>query len=279
MNRIYLTIPNKCPICGGDVKIITSESGVENLICSNAQCDGKLINKLDHFFGKKGLNIKGISKATFEKLIDWGWVGNIREVFSLSNFRNEWIKKQGFGIASVDKILNSIEEGRKTTLEAFLSAIGVPLIGQTAARELVKHFKTYEDFRNAVKDSEYHFFELNNFGDEMEYSLKKFDYKEFDEISKILIFESPIENNNQTNNNLSGKTIVITGKLTKFKNRAELKALIESCGGRVADSILSKTDMLINNDVNSTSSKNKAAKERGIPIITELDFMQQYVEN
>lgn len=268
-----------CPICGAPVDYVESSDGVVNVYCSNAQCDGKLINKLDHFFGKKGLNIKGISKATFEKLIDWGWVGNIREVFSLSNFRNEWIKKQGFGITSVDKILNSIEEGRKTTLEAFLSAIGVPLIGQTAARELVKHFKTYEDFRNAVKDSEYHFFELNNFGDEMEYSLKKFDYKEFDEISKILIFESPIENNNQTNNNLSGKTIVITGKLTKFKNRAELKVLIESCGGRVADSISSKTDMLINNDVNSTSSKNKAAKERGIPIITELDFMQQYVEN
>ena len=113
----------------------------------------------------------------------------------------------------------------------------------------------------------------------MDKSIKNFNYAEADRISKLLFIEAPVVNKNQINNNLTGKTIVITGKLTNFKNRAELKSIIEKHGGRVVDSISAKTDILINNDVNSTSSKNKAAKERNIPIISELDFIKNYVEN
>lgn len=269
----------RCPICGGEVDYITSPDGVINAYCSNPYCEGKLINRLDHFCGKKGLDIKGLSKATFEKLIDWGWLGNLEEVFSLSNFRDEWIKKPGFGVASVDKILKAIEAAKNATLEAFISAIGIPLIGRTAAKDLSNYFETYEDFRNAVKDNTFNFFILDNFGEEMNNSIKNFDYTEADRISKFLIFETPIVNNNQINNNLTGKTIVITGKLTTFKNRAELKGVIEKYGGKVVDSISSKTDILINNDINSTSSKNKEAKARNILIMSELDFMNQYIEN
>lgn len=268
----------RCPICGGEVEYITSSDGVINAYCSNPHCEGKLINRLDHFCGKKGLDIKGISKATFEKLIDWGWLGNIEEVFSLSNFRNEWITKPGFGIKSVDKMLQSIEDAKHTTLDAFISAIGIPLIGRAVAKDLINYFETYEDFRNAIKDKTYNFAILDNFGEEMNYNLKNFDYSEFDRISKFLIFESSIVNNNIINNNLEGKTIVITGKLTNFKNRAELKSVIESHGGKVVDSISAKTDMLINNDINSTSSKNKAAQARNIPILSEADFISQYIE-
>jgi DNA ligase (NAD+) len=113
----------------------------------------------------------------------------------------------------------------------------------------------------------------------MENSIKNFDYAEADRLSKILCIEASVVSNNQINDSLSGKTIVITGKLTKFKNRAELKSVIEKHGGKVTDSISAKTDMLINNDINSTSSKNKAAKARNIPIITETDFIQLYIEN
>ena len=113
----------------------------------------------------------------------------------------------------------------------------------------------------------------------MDNSIKNFDYTEADKIFKLLIFESPVVNNNKINDNLAGKTIVITGKLTNFKNRAELKSVIEAHGGKVVDSISAKTDILINNDVNSTSFKNKAAQARNIPIISELDFIQQYIEN
>jgi DNA ligase (NAD+) len=269
----------RCPICGGDVAYITSDDGVINAYCDNPLCEGKLINRLEHFCGKKGLDIKGLSKATFQKLIDWEWLENLEGVFNLNQYRNEWIKKPGFGIASVDKILKSIEEHRHTTLDAFISAIGIPLIGRTAAKDLTNYFETYEDFRDAVMNDTYNFFILDNFGEEMNNSIKNFNYAEADRISKLLIFETPVVNNIQINNSLTGKTIVITGKLTTFKNRAELKAVIESHGGKVSDSISGKTDLLINNDVNSTSSKNKAAKARNIPIVSELDFMKQYIEN
>ena len=269
----------RCPICGSDVEYITSDDGVINAYCNNPLCEGKLINRLEHFCGKKGLDIKGLSKATFQKLIDWEWIKNIEDIFYLSNYRNEWIKKPGFGIASVDKILKSIEEYKHTTLDAFISAIGIPLIGRAVAKDLINYFETYEDFRNAVNDKDYHFYNLNNFGEEMDNSIKNFDYTEADKIFKLLIFESRIVNNNKINDNLAGKTIVITGKLTNFKNRAELKSVIEAHGGKVVDSISAKTDILINNDVNSTSSKNKAAQSRNIPIISELDFIQQYIEN
>ena len=274
----FLPAPIICPYCGKYTKI-KQDNDSQFLYCDNPLCEGKLINRLEHFCGKKGLDIKGLSKATFQKLIDWEWLENLEGVFNLNQYRNEWIKKSGFGIASVDKILKSIEEHKRTTLDAFISAIGIPLIGRTAAKDLTNYFETYEDFRDAVMDDTYNFFILDNFGEEMNNSIKNFDYTEADRISKLLIFEAPVVNNNQISNILTGKTIVITGKLTKFKNRAELKTIIESYGGKVADSISNKTNVLINNDINSSSSKNKKAKNLGIPIISETDFIQRYLEN
>ena len=280
MNNIkYINIISQCPYCNSNLTIINN-NGIKILKCENNKCNQKLINKLEYFCSKShGLDIKGLSKATFEKLIDWDWINNIEDVFYLSNYKNEWIKKPGFGIKSVTKILNAIEESKHTTLEAFISAIGIPLIGRAVAKDLTNYFETYDDFRNAVNDKNYHFYDLDNFGEEMDKSIKNFNYAEADRISKLLFIEAPVVNENQINNNLTGKTIVITGKLTNFKNRAELKSIIEKHGGRVVDSISAKTDILINNDVNSTSSKNKAAKERNIPIISELDFIKNYVEN
>ena len=278
MKNIFLEIPKICPYCGEPTEI-RKDIDSEVLYCTNPQCGGKLINRLDHFCGKKGLDIKGLSKATFEKLIDWGWVNNIEDIFVLAAHRNEWINKSGFGTKSVDKILTSIEEHKHTTLNAFISAIGIPFIGKTVAADLAKEFKTYEDFRNAVRDKEYHFYDLPNFGIEMDNFLKTFDYSEADRISKILIIETPVVNNTLINNKLQGKTIVITGKLTNFKNRDELKSIIEKAGGKVGSSITGKTDLLINNDVNSNSAKNNAAKQRGITILSEADFIKHYLEN
>ena len=279
MNNIqYINIISNCPYCNSILKIIKNNN-TEILICPNSQCNQKLINRLEHFCSNQGLDIKGLSKATFEKLIDWGWINNLEDVFNLSNYKNEWVKKSGFGEKSVNKILESIEKSKHTTFDSFVSAIGIPLIGRAVAKDLANYFETYEDFREAIKDKDYHFYELNNFGIEMDNSLKNFDYAEADKLSKILNIEASVVNNNQINNSLTGKTIVITGKLTKFKNRAELKSVIEAHGGKVSDSISGKTDILINNDINSTSAKNKSAKTRGIPIITETDFIQQYIEN
>ena len=278
MENIFLEIPKTCPYCGEPTEI-RKDNESEVLYCTNPSCEGKLINRLDHFCGKKGLDIKGLSKATFEKLIDWGWLNNIEDVFNLYIYKNEWINKSGFGVKSVDKILKSIEEHKHTTLDAFISSIGIPFIGKTAAKDLNNHFKTYGDFRTAVKNNNYHFYDLDNFGVEMDNSLKTFNYAEADRISKFLIIDTPVVNNDLIKNNLTGKTIVITGKLTKFKNRDELKATIEKHGGKVSSSISKKTSLLINNDFESESSKNKTAKNYGIPIITELDFVTQYLEN
>lgn len=264
-----------CPYCNGEIGYVTSPDGVVNAFCTNPSCEGKLINRLDHFCGKKGLDIKGLSKATFEKLIDWDWIICLYDIFKLHEHRAEWINKSGFGVASVDKILKAIEEKRNNiTLDAFIAAIGIPLIGRVNAQELAKTFKTYEDFKEAINNDSYSFAILNGFGYEMNDSLKRFDYTEADKIAYILHFKE-IENNN-LNSSLAGQTIVITGKLTIHKNRDELKYLIEKHGGKVASSISSKTNILINNDIESTSSKNIFAKDNNIPIMSEKDFVEKY---
>ena len=274
-----IQIPKICPYCGKPTEI-RKDNDSEVLYCTNPQCEGKLVNKLNHFCGKKGLDINGLSKATLNKFIDWNWVATIEDLYYISEkYRSDFLIKPGFGNKSVTKILDAIERSKHTTLNAFISAMGIPLIGRTAAADLAKEFKTYEDFRNAVDDKNYHFFYLPNFGEEMDYQLKHFNYSEMDKLSKILILENPVVNNEITNNSLEGKTIVITGKLTNFKNRNELKEVIKAHGGKTSDSISNKTDILINNDIESTSSKNKKAKQLNIPILSEVDFIQSYLEN
>ena len=152
-----IQIPKICPYCGKPTEI-RKDNDSEVLYCTNEQCESRLINRLEHFCGKKGLDIKGLSKATFEKLIDWEWINNIEDIFILYKHKDEWVKKSGFGIASVNKILKSIEEHKHTTLDAFISAIGIPLIGRAVAKDLINYFETYEDFRNAVNDKDYHLF-------------------------------------------------------------------------------------------------------------------------
>ena len=148
----FIEIPKVCPICGQPVEIAESDTGVKNLVCFNMNCEGKLINRLDHFCGKKGLDIKGLSKATLGKLLDYGWVNKLVDIFKLKQHRDEWIKIPGFGEKSVDNILNAIEESRHTTFQAFLSSLGIPLIGSTLAKDLAQKIPTYEQFRQMVDD-------------------------------------------------------------------------------------------------------------------------------
>ena len=272
----HLNIPKVCPICGGETTIkMDNESKM--LICTNPNCAGKLINHLDHFCGKKGLDMKGISKATLEKLIDWGWVENITNIFNLNKYRDEWIRKPGFGVKSIDKILAAIEASRECELSSFIAGLGIPLIGEKVAKDLVKHFPSWDEFINAI-DNNYSFYKLPNFGIEMNNSIINFDYSEAKEIvEKFIKFK---DNSNEINSNsdsdLEGLTFVVTGKLNKFKNRDEIKKIIVSLGGKVTDSVSKNTNYLINNDVNSTSSKNVKAKSLNIPILTEEDFINTF---
>ncbi len=267
--------PEVCPVCGGEVNIRDSGDSLF-LVCTNPSCDGKLINRLDHFCGKKGLDMKGISKATLEKLIDWGWLDDFTGVFELSRFKDEWVQKPGFGVKSVEKVLNSISTGANCELHQFIAALGIPLIGTTASKELAKCFKTWEEFVEAAEGG-FAFYTLPNFGSEMHYSITHFNYAEARLLADHYIhFIYPEVMSPAAGADLSGKTFVITGKLTHFKNRDEIKARIEALGGKVAGSVSKNTNFLINNDVNSTSSKNMTAKSLGIPILSEIDFIQTF---
>ena len=263
-----------CPICGKKVDQITSDCGVINAICSNPNCEGKLLNRIDHFCGKKGLDIKGISKATIEKLINWGWINELTDIFRLERYKTEWVAKEGFGTTSVGKILNTINASTHgVQLSSFISALGIPLVGRTVAKEIVKYYPSWEVFKAAVGGD---WSQFEGFGPEISKAINNFDYTEADEIAAMLAFDQPEVSNEEelAAPAIKDKIFVITGKLINYKNRDELKAEIEKLGGKVAGSISSKTDYLINNDIQSTSSKNKRAKELNIPILNEEEYQK-----
>lgn len=264
---ILFELPKICPICG-EPTIIRDDF----LYCSNPNCNGKFINYLDNFVGKKGLDIKGLSKATLQKLINWEWVTSLKDIFHLHSYQNEWAKKDGFGVKSVMNILTAIENAKECELWQFISSLSIPLIGSTYAKEIAKKCETWEDFRN-IKD----FLMWDGFGPETCASLNKFNYEEADElVNNILYIKNSLYNQGIVESGITGKIICITGKLTTYKNRSELKNAIEVHGGKVVDSISSKTDYLVNNDINSTSSKNQKAKALNIPIITEAQLSEMF---
>ena len=271
----FINPPHTCPICNGETEVRTSDSGTQEVYCTNPQCPGKLVNILDHFCGKKGLDIKGLSKATLEKLIDWGWISSISDICALGEVSDLWASKPGFGTKSVTKLIDSIWKARETTLAQYLSAISIPLIGKTYAQKLANTFETYEEFRSAVVNG-FDFESLDGIGPEKADAILSFDYTEADNLVEkgIITFkakESALEN---SGNALEGKTFCVTGKLKHFKNRDELSAAVTAAGGKVTSSVSSKTDYLVNNDIDSTSAKNLKAKELGIPIITEEQLQE-----
>lgn len=276
MEHEWFGPPDICPVCGGETKIVDND-GVKVLMCLNPTCEGKLINKLDHFCGKKGLDIKGLSKATLEKLIAWGWINNISDIMVLINYRSEWIKKPGFGIKSVDKILDAIEDAKFTTLEAFISSLGIPLVGRTVSKELVKHIDSYEEFRQMI-DNRFDFSKFDGFAESKTSAIWNFDFTEADKVYPYLYFvkkdETAISSANMSCKDLK---FVITGKLQQFKNRDAFKACIEEHGGKVVDSVSKNTSYLINNDTESSSAKNQSAKKLGIPIISEQEFCEKFL--
>ena len=270
----YFSYPYVCPICGGGT-VLQEENDSAFVVCGNDACEGKLINRLDHFCGKKGLDIKGLSKATLEKLIDWGWVNNITHLFDLKNYRSEWVKKPGFGPKSVDKILSAIEEGSTCDWNQYVCALGIPLIGSSASKALTKYFNNYEEFRTAINDGIL-FWDFENFGYEMHKAIVNFNYTEADNLVKANIITFNSITPEEKDSSLDGLTFVITGKLNRFKNRDAIKEKIESLGGKVTGSVSRNTSYLINNDNNSASSKNQSAKSLGIPILSEEDFINTF---
>lgn len=268
-----ISFPTVCPICGGMVKI-AQEYDTKTLVCINTLCEGKLVNRLDHFAGKKGLDIKGLSKATLDKLIEWGWVNEPADLYKLADHRDEWIQKTGFGVKSVDNILSAIEDSRHPTLDQFISSLGIPLIGKTVSKDLLNYIESYEDLKEKAI-SKWDFTKIDGFAYSKANAIWSFDFSEADRVREFMEFT--VEEKVEVVNNLEDLTIVITGKLNSFKNRAELQEVIESRGGKVVGSVSKNTKYLINNDTQSNSSKNVTAKKLGIPIISEEEFKQKFL--
>lgn len=271
--------PAQCPVCGGKV-VIKSNNDSKFAVCENPDCSGKLINKLDHFCGKKGLDIRGLSKATLNKLIDWNWISCIKDIYNLSSHRTDWIQKEGFGAKSVDNILAAIESTKTTaTFTSFISSLGIPLIGTVQAKEIAKKFPGWTEFIDAV-DKGFNFSTLSGFGIVKSQNILEFNFSEAKEIAKLLsnICAAPIKEEEEVFKTCEGLTFVITGSLNNYKNRTELTNVIELNGGKVVGSISKNTNYLINNDVTSSSSKNVAAQKLNIPIISEQEFISKFIE-
>lgn len=266
-------IPNVCPICSGRTEIV-KDNDTEVLICTNPNCKGKLLGRLSHFVSKNAINIDRLSEQTLQKFIDLKWLASFQDIYYLSEHKEEMYKLDGFGKKSVDKLLESIENSRNTTLDRFIYGLCIPLIGRTASKEIAKFFNyDYEKFRTDGIVT--HYSQIDGFGDNMNQSLHNYLRENHMMISTLadeFIFKTKSENSN--NVYLSNKIFVITGNLNRYKNRDELVNIIEQLGGNVSGSVSSKTNYLINNDVTSTSGKNKKAHDLGIPIISEEEFVQ-----
>lgn len=268
-------LPNKCPCCGGEVEV-HNENGSKTLHCISTECKAKLLGKLVHFVSKNAINIDGLSEQTLQKFIDLGWLNSFKDIYYLSDYKEEMYKLDGFGKKSVDKLLESIEKSRNTTLDRFIYGLCIPLIGRTASKTIAKEFNIKAEEFYDIWCHGYDFTKLNDFGDTMNNSMQDFirdNYRWIAEFIGEFIFREP-DNNGNVKQVLESKTFVITGSLKAYKNREELVSVIERNGGKVSGSVSAKTSYLINNDVTSTSGKNKKANELGIPIISEGEFIQ-----
>lgn len=267
----FIDLPNKCPDCGEALTVVKSDTGVETLVCSNEKCNCRLINQLDHFCGKKGLDIKGLSKATLEKLIDWGWVETKLDIFKLYEHKSEWIKKAGFGEKSVSNILNAIEKAKDVPLSQFIASLGIPLVGTTVSKLIEKKCVTYVQFRDDVLNDSFSFANWDGIGPEINQALKTFDYTEADilNVEAVRIYFAKADLVKATT--LEGKRFAITGSIGI--GRSKLSEYIEKHGGTVTSSVSRKTDFLIANQPED-SAKYKNAIAYGIKILTEDEVLK-----
>lgn len=268
-----LSIPDTCPVCGGSAKILCTND-VETLNCMNPDCQAKKIKSFTHFVSRDAMNMDGMSEATLEKFIAHGFIHEFADIFTLSDYRDKIVEMDGFGQKSYEKLMAGIKKSATTTLPHFIYSLGILNIGLANAKVLSKEFDhDLEKLRHATVD------ELSSIDGIGPVIAKTFvDYfadeahnKIVDHLLTHITLEKPEA---ATDLSLDGKVFVITGSVEHFANRNELKAFIESKGGKVTGSVTGKTSYLINNDTTSNSSKNKKAKELGIPILSEEDFLE-----
>lgn len=270
-----LEIPDKCPVCGEKTSI-HKENDVEVLFCENPDCLAKKIKSISLFVSRDAMNIDGMSEVTIEKFISKGFLHELADLFKLNRYKDEIISMEGFGEKSYEKLVKAAETAKITTTAKFIYSLGIANIGLSNAKMVCKAFSNdLEKIRHASIDE---LVEIDGVGQIIAESFVKFFANEnnnhmVDDLLDIVTLEDE-ENDNA--NDMEGMNFVITGSVNHFSNRSEVKELIEGRGGKVTGSVTSKTKYLINNDSTSNSSKNKKAKELGVQIITEDEFIDMF---
>ncbi len=271
-------IPELCPVCKGPARI-RKVNDVEALYCVNPDCQAKKLKAFTLFVSRDAMNIDGLSEMTLEKFIGSGYVREYADLFHLDRYRDEIIEMEGFGERSYQKLAESLEKARHTTLSKLVYSLGIPNIGAANAKVLCKEYDYDLNRLRAAKAEELS--EIPGVGGVIGASVEEYfsdaeHNRWLDDLLKELDIQ--VETVDESQLTLNGKVFVITGSLKQFGNRNELKNLIETKGGKVTGSVTSKTDYLINNDTMSSSSKNKKAKELGVEIISEQDFLDRFVK-
>lgn len=269
-------IPKTCPVCGGATEI-RQANAVQSLYCTNEKCAAKRIKAFTLFVSRDAMNIEGLSEATLEKFVDMGFIHEYADLYHLERYREQIVEMEGFGEKSFQNLQESINISRNTTLPRVIYGLGIANIGVANAKMLCRHFSyDMDQLRNADVET---LSAIEGIGEVIasafaEYMQDEDNLQKIEHLMAELQVETPVvEEGSQT---MSGLSFVITGSLNHFANRNDLKDIIESKGGKVTGSVTSKTTALINNDINSNSSKNKKAKELGVPILSEEDFLTEY---
>lgn len=269
-------IPDRCPACGEPTEI-KNDNGVRTLYCANRECPAKHIKLYTLFVSRDAMNIDGLSEETLEKFIDAGYIKEFADIFRLDRYREEIISTPGFGQKSYDNLIDSVDKARNTELHSLIYSLGIPNIGVANAKVICKAFGyDINKVRHATAEE---LTAIDGIGNKMaekfcEYFSDEDNAAKLDRLlAEVIIAEPEINSSIQ---DMEGITFVITGNVEQFANRNAVKDYIEQRGGKVTGSVTSKTDFLINNDALSGSSKNKKAKELGVPIITEDEFLERW---
>ena len=268
-----LEIPHICPVCGEEARVI-QENEVESLYCMNPDCVAKKIKAFTLFVSRDAMNIDGLSEATLEKFIAKGFIHDFGDIFEIAKHREEIVTMEGFGEKSYDNLIASIDKAKETTLAKVIYSLGISNIGLSNARVICRHFDDDLDKIRTAEEEEIS--AIDGIGPVIAKSLTKYfkdpeNNRKLDHLLGYLHINKEEVSENQT---LARMNFVITGILKHFSNRGEAKKLIESLGGKVTGTVTGKTNYLINNDTTSNSSKNKKARELGIPILSEEDFIK-----
>lgn len=275
-----LNIPDKCPVCGAEAHVVLSESGTKKLHCSNADCTAKQLKKFARFVSKDGINIDGISEQTVSTFINHGWIRDYADFYYLKDLAYQITSLDGFGKKSVSKLLESIEKSRNTDSRHLLYALSIPLCGFDVAKRLLSKY-TFKELMETAKTSLFDdvFASIDGIGPEKSARFVNW-FKDDKNYLKVLNLLKELDVKEvevaEVGTKCAGQTFVITGDVYHYKNRNELKAYIESQGGKVTGSVSKSTTYLINNDAESQSSKNKKAHQLGISIITEEQFREKF---